>query len=206
MQAAGSGKGLMEDEKNMKEPYESTIVIAAKADVAEKMESILLRAGIRIDAVCHSGEEAIACMHGRDVLFLTTYQLPDMSGNELARRAGDMCGVVMIVPQDYVESDDDYETVHIMRNPVSPEALAEAVRAMLFCAGRLQPLVQKIHKLERMLEERKIIERAKGRLMDQLKLSESDAHYRIQKRSMDMGRRIVDVAREILENGVEIVS
>ncbi|MBQ7051571.1 MAG: response regulator [Clostridia bacterium] len=119
MQAAGSGKGLMEDEKNMKEPYESTIVIAAKADVAEKMESILLRAGIRIDAVCHSGEEAIACMHGREVLFLTTYQLPDMSGMELARRAGDMCGVVMIVPQDYVESDDDYETVHIMRNPVS---------------------------------------------------------------------------------------
>ncbi|MBQ7051572.1 MAG: ANTAR domain-containing protein [Clostridia bacterium] len=57
-----------------------------------------------------------------------------------------------------------------------------------------------------MLEERKIIERAKGRLMDQLKLSESDAHYRIQKRSMDMGRRIVDIAREILENGVEIVN
>ncbi|MBQ7825849.1 MAG: ANTAR domain-containing protein, partial [Clostridia bacterium] len=42
-----------------------------------------------------------------------------------------------------------------------------------------------------------------GRLMDTLHLSESDAHYRMQKRSMDSGRRIVDVAREILEGREE---
>ena len=54
-------------------------------------------------------------------------------------------------------------------------------------------------KLERTLEDRKFIERAKGRLMDALKLNESDAHYRMQKKSMDSGRRIADVAREILE-------
>ena len=35
--------------------------------------------------------------------------------------------------------------------------------------------------------------------MDQLHLSESEAHYRMQKKSMDSGRRIVDIAREILD-------
>ena len=50
-----------------------------------------------------------------------------------------------------------------------------------------------------------MIERAKGRLMDALHLSESEAHYRMQKQSMDTGRRIVDVAQEILDS-VEIAS
>ena len=36
--------------------------------------------------------------------------------------------------------------------------------------------------------------------MDTLHLSEAEAHYRIQKQSMDSGRRIADVAREILES------
>ena len=58
----------------------------------------------------------------------------------------------------------------------------------------------KADKLERTLEDRKIVDRAKGRLMDTLHLSESEAHYRIQKQSMDSGRRIADVAREILES------
>ena len=45
-----------------------------------------------------------------------------------------------------------------------------------------------------------IYERAKGRLMDLLHLSESDAHYRIQKKSMDSGRRIAEIAQEILDS------
>ena len=35
--------------------------------------------------------------------------------------------------------------------------------------------------------------------MDALHLTEAQAHHHIQKKSMDSGRRIVDVAREILE-------
>ena len=57
-----------------------------------------------------------------------------------------------------------------------------------------------------MLEERKVIERAKGRLMDQLHLSEAEAHYRMQKTSMDTGRRIIDIAREILDAAENIAS
>jgi len=36
--------------------------------------------------------------------------------------------------------------------------------------------------------------------MDTLHLSEKEAHYRMQKKSMDTGRRIVDIAQEILES------
>ena len=89
--------------------------------------------------------------------------------------------------------------VLLLRNPLSPDALVQAVRAMFFCGARMKTLRKKVEKLERTLEDRKVIERAKGRLMDALKLNESDAHYRMQKKSMDSGKRIADVAREILE-------
>ena len=75
----------------------------------------------------------------------------------------------------------------------------QAVRVLAHCRSRMGELRTRAQKLARTLEERKVIERAKGRLMDQLHLSESEAHYRMQKKSMDSGRRIIDIAREILE-------
>jgi len=48
------------------------------------------------------------------------------------------------------------------------------------------------------LEERKIIERAKGLLMSSKRYSEAEAHQVLQKMAMDSNRRIVDVASDVL--------
>ena len=128
---------------------------------------------------------------------LTTWRLSDMTGAELAERLGDAYDVLMIVPPDYQEKPDNPAlTLH---NPVSPDALLQSVRAMRYCHGRLNELRDKTQKLERALEERKIIDRAKGRLMDALGLTEAEAHHRIQKRSMDTGKRLAQVAQEVLD-------
>ena len=74
----------------------------------------------------------------------------------------------------------------------------QAVRTLAHCRARMQLLRQKAQKLSRTLEDRKIIDRAKGRLMDTLHITEAEAHYHIQKKSMDSGRRIADVAQDIL--------
>ena len=181
----------------MTEPMNIRLVIAAPQGVAAKLKGILAAAQIEPDAVCCSGGEALTALAGGDALLLTTWRLPDMSGAELVGQAGQGAGTLMIVPQDYTPSGG--ENAMLLRNPISQDALVAAVRAMRFCGARLQALRLRAEKLERTLEERKIIERAKGRLMDALHLSESEAHYRMQKISMDTGRRIVDVAREILE-------
>jgi hypothetical protein len=49
------------------------------------------------------------------------------------------------------------------------------------------------------LEERKLIERAKGLLMQQRNLSEADAYRTLQKLAMDRKRKLVDVARSVLD-------
>jgi len=53
--------------------------------------------------------------------------------------------------------------------------------------------------LEEQFEERKTIERAKGILMDRNALSEGDAFRFMQRSAMSGRRRMIDIAREIVE-------
>ena len=190
--------------QTMTDPMTSRLLIAAPHGVAMKLRDILATAQIVPTAVLSTGEEALAALEDEEALLLTSWRLPDMTGAELVRKAGS-ASAMMIVPGDYDPAELDGAQVLTLHNPISQDALIQAVRTMSFCANRMQALEQKAQRLERQLAERKVIERAKGRLMDALHLSESEAHYRIQKKSMDTGRRIVDVAQEILDS-VEIAS
>jgi len=181
----------------MPETTVSRLMIAAPQGVAAKLQGILATAGITPAAVYCTGEEALAA--GADALLLTSWRLPDMTGPELVRKLP-AAGVMMIVPGDYDAQELEGMDVLTLHNPISQDALIQAVRAMCYCGAKLQALEKKAQKLERQLAERKVIERAKGRLMDALHLSEKEAHYHIQKKSMDTGRRIVDVAQEILDS------
>ena len=183
----------------MSQAIANRLLIAAPEATAEKLCGILSGAGIVPQAVYHSGEAALAALDGGIAILLTVWKLPDMTGMELAERAGEDAGVLLICPRDEEMGEAKHNNVLLLRNPLSPDALVQAVRTMLFCGERMRTLRKKVEKLERTLEDRKFIERAKGRLMDALKLNESDAHDRMQKKSMDSGRRIADVAREILE-------
>lgn len=58
-------------------------------------------------------------------------------------------------------------------------------------------LVEESLELKEALETRKILEKAKGILMKAANLSEEEAHRRIQKQSMNLGRSIRDVAEAI---------
>ena len=182
---------------------EERLLIAAPAHVADKLVGILAGAKIQAQAVCHSGEEAVLAAGEDGALLLTTWRLSDMSGEELAQRVGERSDVLMIVPQEYGAQSAD--NVLLLRNPINQDTLVQTVRAVAHCRMRMMALRERAQKLSRTLEERKVIERAKGRLMDQLHLSEAEAHYRMQKQSMDSGRRIIDVAQEIL-NAQEIAA
>lgn len=59
-------------------------------------------------------------------------------------------------------------------------------------------LRRELQRTKESLEDRKIIERAKGVLMNKNRCSEEDAHRLMQKHAMDQRRRLLDVARDVL--------
>lgn len=65
-------------------------------------------------------------------------------------------------------------------------------------SSRLARMEAELEGAQRALQERKVIERAKGALMSKLGLSEEEALRTLQKASMDQNRRLLDVAQATL--------
>ncbi|MGU7770560.1 ANTAR domain-containing response regulator [Burkholderia sp. MR1-5-21] len=81
---------------------------------------------------------------------------------------------------------------------LSAERLAPILEVALARFSHDDALRRRLADVERELEDRKLIDRAKRTLMDHRKLSEPDAYAALRKRAMDRGIRIVDAAREVL--------
>ena len=67
------------------------------------------------------------------------------------------------------------------------------------CHAELQELQAEVTQTKQTLEERKVVERAKGLLMKALGLAEPDAFRRLQLAARERNLRLVDVARAIVE-------
>ena len=63
---------------------------------------------------------------------------------------------------------------------------------------RLQMMRDELDTVRGALNERKLVERAKGLLMAHRKLSEEDAHKMLRQTAMNQNRRLVDVAESVL--------
>jgi two-component system, response regulator / RNA-binding antiterminator len=77
-------------------------------------------------------------------------------------------------------------------------AVKPIVQAAVALFRRYQETEEKLRKAEAGLKERAVIERAKGKLMRERHIPEPEAYHFLRRKAMDKGRRIVDIATEIL--------
>lgn len=85
--------------------------------------------------------------------------------------------------------------------PLRVEELAPALDLARARFEEFSTLSRENESLKRSIESRKLVERAKGLLMEREKLSEAEAFRRIQKASMDTRRPMAEVADAILLAG-----
>jgi response regulator NasT len=81
---------------------------------------------------------------------------------------------------------------------LSPERLAPIVEVALARFAEESRLRQKLAEVEQRLEDRKLIDRAKGILIDKRHLSEAAAYETLRSQAMKQGVKIVEVARQII--------
>jgi len=86
----------------------------------------------------------------------------------------------------------------LLLKPVREEAVSPAIELAISRFKDFLAVEQENESLKENLESRKIIERAKGLLMEQRKLSEEQAYSLIKKASMNMRKPMADVAQAIL--------
>jgi AmiR/NasT family two-component response regulator len=99
---------------------------------------------------------------------------------------------------DYVARANEAGVVGYLVKPVTVDQLRPAIEVVLARFGEFQSLSSETQDLRDQLETRKLVERAKGVLMAQFNLNESEAFRRIQKTSMDTRKPMRAIAEAIL--------
>jgi response regulator NasT len=82
--------------------------------------------------------------------------------------------------------------------PYREEDLAPAIEVALARFREFQELEKQVADLQQALETRKLVDRAKGILMDKQGLTEAEAFRKIQKMSMDNRKAMKEVAEAII--------
>jgi len=86
-----------------------------------------------------------------------------------------------------------------LTKPIDTRELEAAIKLAAARHSEFEALEAEVSKAQQALEDRKLVERAKGLLMSALKLSEQDAFRRLQLTARERNLRLAEVARRIVE-------
>ncbi|WP_420453330.1 ANTAR domain-containing response regulator [Ilumatobacter sp.] len=143
----------------------------------------------------------------RPDLAILDIKMPGADGLEAARtiNAERMCGVLMLTAfsqREVVEEARDAGALAFLVKPFQKSDLVPAIEVAMGRFRELRSLAGDVDQLGDQLESRKILDRAKGTLMDEAAMSEGDAFAFIQKTAMRERTRMRDVADRILDGSL----
>ncbi len=137
-----------------------------------------------------------------DILIMDV-KMPDMDGIEAAKTLTEerIAPVVLLSAysqRDLVQRAREAGVVAYLVKPYREEELAPAIEVALARFQEFKELEAQVTDLQLALETRKLVDRAKGILMDKQGLTEAEAFRKIQKMSMDNRKPMKDVAEAII--------
>ncbi len=182
------------------------ILIAEDNDlVSLTLEEQLKGLGYDVVGIARTGAEAVNLANRlKPDLILMDIRMPEMEGTEAAARIRDQMSVPIIMLTAYTDKDtirkaEAAGAISYLVKPVNENELPPAINIALARFRETEALRQQVDKLEEDLEARKLIERAKGILMQRLGLPERDAYERLRQRARDKRAKMKDIAQAIIE-------
>lgn len=152
----------------------------------------------------HSAGEAQRELVNKSVdIVVINAPLKDEMGTELAIELAqnNSCGVMMMVKNDVYEQVsykvEEYGVLTLPR-PCTAQQAFQTMKLLLATKQRLKALEQKTASLEEKMKEIRLVNRAKGLLMDNLKFTEQEAHRYIEKAAMDNCKKKSEIAQNII--------
>jgi response regulator NasT len=172
-----------------------------RLDLKETLES----EGYEVVGDCGRGDAALELVRDLqpDVVILDI-KMPGLNGIEACRRISTERDAAVVIltafsQRDLIDEAGRAGALAYLVKPFSPRELVPAVEVALARHRELQALSAKAGTLAEQLETRKIIDRAKGRLMDERGLAEAEAFSLIQRSAMSGRTTMRAVAEQILD-------
>jgi response regulator NasT len=181
------------------------LVVEDDGRVAEGLEAGLRALGHEVVGTATDGPDAVAeTLRWRPDLVLMDIQLPTLDGIEAARQilAEHLLPIVFITghgDDELVRRGRDAGGMAYLLKPLDLRQLASTMQLSVARFEELKLLREQNRSLQDALEARKLVERAKGIVMERLNLTEAKAFALMRERSRQRGLRLRDVAAKILE-------
>ncbi len=139
----------------------------------------------------------------RPDVVLMDIKMPDMDGIEAARvlteeRVAPVVLLTAFSQRDLVDRAKEAGVVGYLVKPIQEADLAPAIEIALSRFQEFRELEKEVDDLADQLETRKLVDRAKGILMDTQGLTEAAAFRRIQKMSMNTRKSMKEIAQAIV--------
>jgi response regulator NasT len=173
-------------------------------DMREYFQKILPRLGHEVVCAVENGRELVEqCRQLRPDLVISDIKMPDMDGidaaEELARERP--LPVILVSayhdPELIARAEGDHVLGYLVK-PIKQADLEPVIALTMRRFEQIQILQQEAADLRQALEDRKVIERAKGILMKKTGLDEQAAFRRLQKLASERNLKLIAVAHSIV--------
>lgn len=182
-----------------------SVLIVSNTSATMGIISDLLRSeNIEKIAVAQKGMDARRYVTDSDYdLVIIDSPLPDEMGTDLAIMSSEAttAGIILMVDSQIVyeisAQTEDYG-IFTLPKPVSPEFFYQAVKLLTAAKKRVSFLENENKKLQKKIEEIRVVDRAKLVLIQVLKMTEPQAQRYIEKQSMDLRQTRLETAENVL--------
>jgi len=185
----------------------TSVVIAEDESIIRlDLKELLEEEGYDVVGETGRGDEAVELVRRLEPdLVILDIKMPGLDGLSAARHiSGERLAAVLVLTafsqRDLVEQARDAGALAYL---VKPFQRSDLIPAIEMAIGRYRDMVsleQSAGDLADRLEARKLIDRAKGKLMDGHNLSEQDAWRFIQTNAMNSRMRVEDVAQQVVDD------
>ena len=154
------------------------------------------------------GDEAVELVKDLEPdLAILDVRMPGLDGLAAAREISTTKKSAVLIltaysQRDLIEQARDAGALAYLVKPFQRSELIPAVEIALGRHREMRALHDQTQSLEDQLETRKLVDRAKGILMDEFDMSESEAFDWIQKQAMNGRSKAKDVAEQVIEGSL----
>ena len=185
------------------------VVIAEdEAIIRLDLRETLEEEGYEVVGDCGRGDEAVALVKKMipDVVILDI-KMPVMTGLEAAKLITEtkICPVVMLTAfsqREIIEQARDAGALAYLVKPFQKSDLVPAIELAIARFAEMQSLSGEVAALGAQLEIRKLVDRAKGILLDKYAMNENDAFTYIQKLAMTERVKMGEIAQRIISGEI----
>ena len=195
---------MVSNEKLGCEAIKTVLIVVDDPSIRLVLAQSLPTLGYTVVAAAETGGEAIQlALQSRPQIILMDARIPAPDGLEASRAINEHHPTPIVLMTAYsdaetIERAKEAGIMAFMRKPFDIEELQPTIEIALKRFEDLQMLRGAVRELEGKLEHRKVIERAKGILMERRKITEQEAFNQVRRLSMSSRRPMHDVAEAII--------